>query len=48
MTGINNELFLVVLFAIIISSFALAFVDLGRTNQEARRIVDERKGRWHD
>jgi uncharacterized integral membrane protein len=48
MADINNDLFLVVLFGIIIGSFVLAFLDLGRTNREARRIVDERKGRWHD
>ncbi len=43
MSGINDELFLVLLFGVIIASFVLAFIDLGRTNKEARRIIEERK-----
>jgi uncharacterized membrane protein (DUF485 family) len=48
MASINSDLFLVLLFGLIIGSFVLAFIDLGRTNQEARRIVDERREHLHD
>jgi hypothetical protein len=46
MSSIDNDLFLVLLFGLIIGSFVLAFIDLGRTNDEARRIVEERKERF--
>ncbi len=43
MSAIDNELFLVLLFGLIIGSFVLAYIDLGRTNKEARRIIEERR-----
>lgn len=48
MSSVNNELFLVLLFGLIIGSFVLAFIDLGRTGEEARRIIEERKGHLKD
>jgi hypothetical protein len=46
MSGINTDLFIITLFVLLAIAFVLSFLDLGRTNAEARRIVDEKKGRW--
>ena len=48
MSAINNELFLVLLFGLIIASFVLAYIDLGRTNREARQIIEERREHLKD
>jgi uncharacterized membrane protein YsdA (DUF1294 family) len=46
MSSINSDVFIAVLFILVVVAFALSFLDLGRTNAEARRIADERKGKW--
>ena len=46
MAGISDNLFIIMVFGLIAASFVMSFLDLGRTNAEARRIVDERKGQW--
>jgi uncharacterized integral membrane protein len=45
--GVDNTVIMVLIFGLILGSFVLSFLDLGRTNQQARCIVDERKGRHH-
>jgi L-lactate permease len=47
-SSIDGTLYTVLIFAIIVLSFVLSFLDLGRTNREARRIVEERRERIHD
>jgi len=47
LSGIDETLYIVLLFGIIILAFALSFLDLGRTGKEARRIVEERRERIH-
>lgn len=48
LSGVDETLYIVLVFATIALSFAFSFLDLGRTGREARRIVEERKGRFHD
>jgi hypothetical protein len=44
-SGIDETLYISLVFGLIVLSFIFSYLDLGRTNQEARRIVDARKGR---
>lgn len=46
--GVDETLYILMLFAVILLSFVLSFMDLGRTNRVARRIVEERRGRMKD
>lgn len=48
MSGVNNDLFVVLLFGLIIASFVMAYIDLGYTNREARRLIEERRERLKD
>jgi hypothetical protein len=46
--GIDGTVYIALVFVTIILSLALSFLDLGRTGKEARRMVEERKGRFHE
>ena len=48
LAGVDDSVVLVLIFGLILGSFVLSFLDLGRTNQQARRIVEERKVRHHE
>jgi hypothetical protein len=48
LSGINETLFIALLFGLIILAFVLSFLDLGRTGKEACRIAEERRERIHD
>ncbi|MBI0584086.1 MAG: hypothetical protein ISF22_07650 [Methanomassiliicoccus sp.] len=43
--GVDEGIYIALLFGLIILAFGLAFIDTGRTNAAARKIIDERKGR---
>lgn len=43
--GVDSTVIASLIFVLIVASFILAFLDLGRTNRKAREIIDQRKGR---
>lgn len=43
--AIDETLYVVVMFGLILVSFVFAAIDLGKTNQEALRMARERKGK---
>jgi hypothetical protein len=43
--GVDSTVVASLIFVLIVASFVLAFLDLGRTNRTAREIIDQRKGR---
>lgn len=48
LSGVDETLFIVLVFATILLAFVFSFLDMGRTGREARRMVEERKGRVYE
>jgi hypothetical protein len=48
LSGIDETVYITLVFGLVLLSFVFSFLDLGRTGLEARRTVDERRGRVHD
>lgn len=47
-SAIDGTLYIALIFFTILLSFVFSFLDMGRTNKEARRIVEERRERIHE
>lgn len=45
LSEVDETLYLAVMFGVIFLSFVLAFIDRGRTERDARRVIEERKER---
>ncbi|MDW5563658.1 MAG: hypothetical protein SA339_10565 [Methanomassiliicoccus sp.] len=47
-SGMDGTPYIGLVFGLIVVSFVFSYLDLGRTNREARQIIEERKGRLHE